>query len=163
MREGFCNNPSRIGAVEKALLKEKLPVAHPPPLPVLPSSCRKGPAKRDETPSSSRVGALARRIEGALLRQAEDRPFDTPPSAATQGEVDMAACKTRRTRPFKCQLFQQPPPRSRLISPLIDEAAGLHVAHRVVDNARRHEFEDRPYHHRSPHSVRHGGAEPLAL
>ena len=52
---------------------------------------------RDDTPPSSRVGALARRIEGAPGRIGSaskgSAPFDTPPSAATQGDVDTVAMK----------------------------------------------------------------------
>ena len=36
-------------------------------------------------------------------------PFDTPPSAATQGEVDTAACKTRGTRPLPGPGFSTTP------------------------------------------------------
>ena len=77
------NNPMRGGSKAR---KGIMPMTHSPLLLVIPLSSRKGPATDDETPSSSRVGALARRIEGA--------PFDTPPSAATQGEADTPVCRT---------------------------------------------------------------------
>ena len=43
---------------------------------------------------------MAREVEGAPLRQVQDRPFDTPPSAATQGEVNTATKQGEGSEPL---------------------------------------------------------------
>ena len=75
----------------------------------------------NQLPPSSRVGALARRIEGetgASRASPEfvegETPFDTPPSAATQGEErGVGGLRRSQTR-----LFQQPPQGGSEISSL---------------------------------------------
>ena len=59
---------------------------------------------RDDTPPSSRVGASAvsRESRGASGARRRGAPFDTPPSAATQGEVDTVAMQDEGlTRPMR--------------------------------------------------------------
>ena len=93
-----------------------------------------------------------------IAHNARGSTLPSPDSIRKTGRTRRSApTGMRRTREQDCLNSMRRP------SPLIDQPARLHVPHRVVDHARGHEFENRPYHHRSPHPIRQGRAEPFAL